>query len=169
MRSYRYALGFLCAGALIVALGACSKTSTTSTTTTDASPGTAATDAGAAGSTASSGTTTVDTTQGKVTVGKDTSGLPVYPGAKTSGAASGSAGMAGGGTAHATVMTTDDSFDKVVAFYEGQMADAQKVKTGYGGTQVETFVVGAGTNDTKTVVVSATNGKVTISMSHVVK
>jgi hypothetical protein len=82
---------------------------------------------------ADSGSTTFTTGNGSMTIGStiDTSklGVPVYPGAKVGKQGSVQATTAKGSTL-AAEFETDDSFDKVYAYYKSQLpSDAEKLKT----------------------------------------
>jgi hypothetical protein len=84
--------------------------------------------------------------------------IPAYPGATTaySATAQGSSG---------TVMTTDDSFDKVYAWYQQHMpAGAEKAHM-TAPVQSAVFSVGP-PNDVTSVSISAANGKTTITIGH---
>ncbi len=87
-----------------------------------------------------------------------TGNVPAYPGATTaySATAQGSSG---------TVMTTDDSFDKVYAWYQQHMpAGAEKAHV-TAPVQSAVFSVGP-PNDVTSVSISAANGKTTITIGH---
>ena len=84
--------------------------------------------------------------------------VPNYPGATTSYSAT-SGGSSG------TVMTTDDSFDKVYSWYQQHLpAGSEKVHT-TAPVQSAVFAVGP-TNDVTSVTIAVANGKTTISIAH---
>jgi hypothetical protein len=160
-------LAFVVASAL--ALGACSGKKTTTVSTGN---GSVTVEQGAG-----NGTTTVKSSEGSVTVGKGavdaaSLGLPIYPAAKQSEEGSMSVSSASqGGASQVLTMTTDDSFDKVYAFYKAQMpAGSEKMKMASGGSQVASFQVGTQSEpDSKSVLITESNGKVSIQLVHAKK
>jgi len=85
-------------------------------------------------------------------------GLPIYPGAKSeaSGAAAGGAG---------SVYTTDDSFDKVEAWYKAHApSDMKENKVSAGGMNTASFTAVSGSS-TKVIAVTESAGKVSISLA----
>jgi hypothetical protein len=117
-------------------------------------------------------TTTIKSGQGEVKFGKGavdpaSIGLPLYPGATQSDEGSMSLShSANGEGGQVLVMTTGDDFDKVYDFYRSQMpAGSEKLKMSSGGSQMASFQVGdTGAKDSKSVVIRASNGKVTIEL-----
>jgi hypothetical protein len=157
------ALVVVCLVAAVPALGACSKKATVNT------PGGNVTVEQKAGGQ----TTTVNSSEGQVTVGKGavdaaTLGLPVYPGAKQDENAMSMTSSTKSGSGSMILLTTDDPFDKVYEYYKSQMpAGTEKMKVASGDTQMASFQVGeTGAKDAKSVMISASKGKVTIQLVH---
>jgi hypothetical protein len=93
-------------------------------------------------------------------------GVPAYPGATTQ--ASGSSNMnSAGGTASGSVMTTDDSFDKVYAWYQKNMpAGSEKAHT-TAPVESAVFTIGDPGQEQTSVTITAQGGKTTITVAHV--
>jgi hypothetical protein len=92
--------------------------------------------------------------------------LPEYPGATKM--ASGASGMAAGGSAAGTVLSTSDPFAKVYKWYQDKMpAGSEKAHqtTAMGETAV--FTVGEMGKDQQSVTLTATAGKTMITLAHV--
>jgi hypothetical protein len=90
--------------------------------------------------------------------------LPSYPGAVTE--ASGSGSTMGGETGSGTVMSTDDSFDKVYAWYQQHLpAGAEKTHTDQPRTAV--FTVGDSTSGLKSVSITTADGRTRITIGSV--
>ena len=97
------------------------------------------------------------------------SGVPIYPGAVTQGSASYNGGAnANGGSVQTAVMTTNDSFDKVYAFYQKNLPAAMEMMhTSTPPTPGAAFVVADPNNKghtTTVVIATGADGKVTISI-----
>lgn len=151
--------------AMVALLPACAKKSTTENapanpgaTTTAATPGSSVQQA------------TVQTSQGKVTMGQgavdpNSLGLPVYPGATPIDAGSYSMQTAQG-SAQIVTVETHDSYDKVIAFYKDKMPPGtQSFLVGSGSTASAQFVVGKDTDKSKKqIVIAQSNGAVRITM-----
>lgn len=107
---------------------------------------------------ASAAATTASAGAAATTDAGQTGGIPNYPGATASYSAT-SGGSSG------TVMTTDDSFDKVYAWYQQHLpAGSEKMHT-TAPVQSAAFTVGSST-DTTSVTITASDGKTTISIGH---
>ncbi|HTU80650.1 MAG TPA: hypothetical protein VMF61_00885 [Candidatus Acidoferrales bacterium] len=92
--------------------------------------------------------------------------VPSYPGATTQAAGSSSMNM-GGGMASGKVLTTDDSFDKVYAWYQQNMpAGSEKAHTTT-PVQSAVFTVGEAGKDQQSVTISVSGGKTMITIAHV--
>ena len=116
-------------------------------------------------------TTTFRGKEGSMTVGQnavDVSklGLPVYPGAsqKDSGGMSTETTR---GSSQVVMMTTPDSFDKVYAWYKGQMpAGTEKMHFTTPGGALASFVIGAsGAKEQKSVMLTSGKDKTSIMLS----
>jgi hypothetical protein len=140
---------------LVVFAAGCSKSSdTSSSSAASAAPVEAATTAAAMGAAATSAAASSDTS---ATTDEKT-GLPVYPGA-TSAASGANAGQAG------TVLTTEDSFDKVYAWYKDHMpAGSEKAKLSAGGMSNATFETEKD-GGKEVVAITSQGGKTTISLA----
>lgn len=91
-------------------------------------------------------------------------GVPVYPGAKVESTSSVKGGAGGNsGTYEQYMLSTDDSYDKVLDFYKSNLKD---VKTSYVGTQGETrsamFSMGNGKKQTTVHILNDRDKKQTI-------
>ena len=156
----------LCAG--VAALGACSKKSTTVSTP----GGNVTVEQGDNGE-----TTTIKSGQGNVTVGKGAVdaaalGLPIYPGSTPSESGSlSAANTANGESNQVAMLETTAPFETVYDYYKAQMpAGSEKMKMSTGGNSLATFQVGeSGSADVKTVMITASQGKVTIELIHATK
>ncbi|MGA8574307.1 MAG: hypothetical protein WB609_01310 [Candidatus Cybelea sp.] len=90
--------------------------------------------------------------------------IPGYPGAVTE--ASGSGSSMGGESGSGTVMSTDDSFDKVYAWYQQHLpAGAEKTHTDQPPTAV--FTTGDSTSGLKSVTITAADGRTRITIGTV--
>ena len=90
--------------------------------------------------------------------------VPSYPGAVTE--ASGSGTSMGGTTGSGTVMSTDDSFDKVYAWYQLHLpAGAEKTHTAQPATAV--FTIGESGSELKSVTITAADGRTRITIGTV--
>jgi len=90
--------------------------------------------------------------------------VPSYPGAVTE--ASGSGSSMGGATGSGTVMSTDDSFDKVYAWYQQHLpAGAEKTHTAQPATAV--FTIGDSGSELKSVTITAADGRTRITIGTV--
>jgi hypothetical protein len=94
--------------------------------------------------------------------------IPSYPGATTQ--ASGSSNMtASGGSSSGSVMTTDDSFDKVYTWYQQHMpAGSEKAHT-TAPVESAVFTVGDAGQDQTSVTITTQGGKTMITVAHVKK
>jgi hypothetical protein len=89
----------------------------------------------------------------------DKTGLPLYPGATSAASGANGSGQAG------TVLTTDDSFDKVYAWYKDHMpAGSEKAKLSAGGMSSATFQT-TGDGGKQVVAITSQGGKTTISLA----
>jgi hypothetical protein len=90
--------------------------------------------------------------------------VPVYPGAATQ--TSGAYNAGGGAAVQAVVLSTDDSFDKVYAWYQQRLSNATStVHISTPPTPSATFMIAAPDNKgMTTVVIQTSNGKTTISI-----
>lgn len=180
------AVAVFCASVALATLCACAKKSdsdATSAGTTTSAPADSAASAPAdsaastPAATDTGGTSTLKGKAGELTIGKGavdaaTLGIPVYPGAKPSEA--GSMAMADtvkGENSQLTMLETPDSFDKVYAFYKGQMpSGSEKMKVETGSSSMAEFQVGdTGSADVKNVTISSSNGKTAIELVHATK
>jgi hypothetical protein len=119
--------------------------------------------------------TTIKTKDGEVAYGKgavdpSSLGLPVYPGAASSDQGVSIADGSKAQGAKVALLTTTDSFDKVYDYYKSQLpAGSEKSKVEAGDTQLATFEIGADTNDEKSVTITGSKDKVSISLTHITK
>ena len=150
--------------ALAVFAAGCSKSSdTSSSTSATATPvpvvivSAAATGAAAMSAATSAAASSGDAAGSGTT--DDKTGLPIYPGATSSASGANGSGQAG------TVLTTDDSFDKVYAWYKDHMpAGSEKAKLSAGGMSSATFQT-AGDSGKQVVAITSQGGKTTISLA----
>ena len=90
--------------------------------------------------------------------------VPSYPGASTQASGSNSGAM---GSAAGTVMTTDDSFDKVYAWYQQHMPAGSEKSHTTSPVESAVFTLGeAGSNQTS-VTLTTQAGKTMITIAHV--
>lgn len=149
MRLFTLSLAILTA----LALTACAGKSSSNSSQETSAESTAAAGATDSGAMASPGVSPAATT-----AAAQTGDIPNYPGATASYSAT-----SGGSTG--TVMTTDDSFDKVYAWYQQHLpAGSEKLHT-TAPVQSAAFSVGP-SNDLSTITITATDGKTTISIAH---
>ncbi len=113
---------------------------------------------------------TVQTNEGKVTMGQGavdpaSLGLPVYPGATPSEAGSYSL-TAQQGSAQIVTIETKDPYDKVVAFYKANLpAGTQSVLAGSGTGATAQFAVGKASDKVhKQIIIAQSGGTVKITM-----
>jgi len=137
--------------AVAIALPACtgkssSNTSSTSTDTNAAATSAAPADNGTAAQPASGGD------------------IPSYPGATTQASGSGS-NM--GTTASGTVMTTDDSFDKVYGWYQKNMPAGSEKSHMTSPVQSAVFIIGDPSSGQKSVTITTQGPKTMISIANV--
>jgi hypothetical protein len=149
---------------LVAGVSACSKSgsdqsSSTATTAPDAAA-TAAADTGGAAATA------------EPKADGSAAGADVYPSATLKAGGTSSNGMMGG-TAAGKVYVTDDSYDKVTAWYKDHMpADAHETHVSAAGSNSTVYVTGLGTSHQETLSISsspATQGKTWISVADIKK
>lgn len=116
-------------------------------------------------------TTTITSKEGSMTVGQNAVdvtklGLPIYPGAsaKQSG---GLSTQSKTGSAQIIVMTTPDSFDKVYAWYKGQMpGGSEQMHINSGTGSMASFVIGkTGAKEQKSVMITSEKDKTSIMLS----
>lgn len=148
---------------LVAGLSACSKSNTDqSASTATTAPGAAAPAADTSAATA----TTEPKTAGSI------AGADVYPGATLQAGGSSSAG-AMGGTAAGKVYVTDDSYDKVTAWYKAHMpSDAQETHASASGSNSTVYVTGLGTGHQQSLSIMsspATQGKTWITVAEIKK
>ena len=134
--------------------GCTSKSSSSSSDQSSATATAAATDSGAATSSDSSSSTDAATQ------------IPKYPGAATNASGSSSNAM-GGGSAAGTVLSTDDSFDKVYAWYQGHMPAGSEKSHTTSPVESAVFMLGQASQDQTSVTISTSSGKTMISIAHV--
>jgi hypothetical protein len=152
-----------CAAVLAIAVAGCTKSDDTSTDGSFASPtGTsAAASATAAGAMSAASSSAMSGAASPASDGAPTdskTNLPLYPNA-TSQASGASNGQAG------TVLTTEDAFDKVYAWYKSKMpAGSEKAKLSAGGIDTVTFQVDQSSGK-GTVAITSQGGKTTITLA----
>jgi len=119
----------------------------------------------------SNDTTTITSKQGSASFGKNAVdvgkiGLPIYPGA-TANDTGGMSFQSKGETSQLVVMTTPDSFDKVYAWYKGQMpAGSEQMHMSSANSSVASFVIGKqGDKTAKTVTITADKDKTSIMLA----
>lgn len=115
-------------------------------------------------------TTTVETKEGKVTMGAAVDpaklGAPVYPGAEKSDEGGYSVQGTQGNAAMAAFKTSDD-FEKVYQWYKSNMpAGSEKMKMANGGESLATFGVEDSKGETSVMITSKTAGETDILISH---
>jgi len=138
-----------------LALPACSSKTSSSDSSSDQS---ASSSASAAPSTAESAAEPSASAAGAM------GSIPQYPGATTQYSGS-SSNM--GSSAAGTVMTTDDSFDKVYSWYQGHMpAGSEKTHT-TAPVQSAVFTIGETSQDQTSVTITASGGKTMITVGRV--
>jgi hypothetical protein len=149
---------FLMLAALLAAFPACAKKSSPTTAPGASTPQTSVQQA------------TVQTNEGKVTMGQGavdpaSLGLPVYPGATPSEAGSYSL-TAQQGSAQIVTIETKDPFDKVVAYYKANLpAGTQTVVAGAGTAATAQFAVGKSTDKVhKQIIIAQSGDTVRITM-----
>ena len=94
----------------------------------------------------------------------DTGGIPSYPGATTQAAGS-SNSM--GKSASGSVMTTDDSFDKVYAWYQKNMPAGSEKSHTTAPMQMAVFTLGDPSSGQKSVTITTSGGKTMITIGSV--
>ena len=90
--------------------------------------------------------------------------IPTYPGATTQYSGS-SSNM--GQSAAGTVMTTDDSFDKVYSWYQSHMPAGSEKAHVTAPVQSAVFTVGDSAQDQTSVTITVNAGKTMITVGHV--
>jgi hypothetical protein len=141
----------LLAVAAVLLITACNgKSSSNSSNQTNAAA-TAGAEAGAAtgGSSNAAGTT-----------------IPSYPGATTQASGS-SAGMSGAASAAGTVLSTDDSFDKVYGWYQQHMPSGSEKSHTTAPVQSAVFMLGETGKDQQSVTITTQGTKTMITIAHV--
>jgi hypothetical protein len=114
---------------------------------------------------ASSAATTTDNTAASAAASPAAAGeAPAYPGATTQ--ASGSSSNMGQSAA-GTVMTTDDSFDKVYAWYQKNMPAGSEKSHMTAPVQSAVFMVGDPGSGQTSVTITVSNGKTMITTAKV--
>lgn len=141
--------------ALALAFTACS--SKTSSNSSQTSGDQTTTESSAAASEAPS-------TEASAAPSTATGQVPAYPGATTqySGSSS-SMGQSAGGT----VMTTDDSFDKVYSWYQAHMPAGSEKAHVTAPVQSAVFTIGEMGSDQTSVSITVSGGKTMITIGHV--
>ena len=115
-------------------------------------------------------TTTIESKEGKVTVGSDIDtsklGAPLYPGAEKS--EGGYSVQSAQGSGSMGSFKTSDDFDKVYAFYKSKMPQgSEKVKMSNGGESMATFdVQDAKAGETSVMIDSKGAGETAILITH---
>jgi hypothetical protein len=94
----------------------------------------------------------------------DTGGIPSYPGATTQAAGS-SNSM--GKSASGSVMTTDDSFDKVYQWYQQNMPAGSEKSHTTAPMQMAVFTLGDPSSGQKSVTITTSGGKTMITIGSV--
>ncbi len=113
----------------------------------------------------SAAATTAAAQPGAAATGAPAAGeIPSYPGASTQ--ASGSSSNMGQ-TASGTVMSTDDSFDKVYAWYQQHMPAGSEKSHTTAPIQSAVFMIGDPSSGQKSVTITVSNGKTMISVATV--
>ena len=134
MRSKTMVLCVLAAACLVAG---CGKEESTTFTTPEGKVTVTAKQSGAEGTVkveTREGTATVRT--GPQTIGQAELGVPAYPGAQViSSGQFGEAKGSGAGSASAALLSTNDPFDKVVAFYKANMKDIRQTMDQTAGDQ----------------------------------
>jgi hypothetical protein len=165
----------LLAIAAALTMTACaSKSSSSTASESNAAATSAATEAGAAASTAPSAAASTEagaaSTQPSAAASMAAGStaapgeIPSYPGAVTQ--ASGS-GTNMGQSASGTVMTTDDSFDKVYAWYQQHMPAGSEKSHTTAPVQSAVFIIGEPSSGQKSVTITTSAGKTMITLSSV--
>lgn len=139
--------------AVAIALSACSGKSSSNTSSSSSDTNAAATSAAPAGD------------NGSAAPEAGASGdIPSYPGATTQSSGSGS-NM--GTTASGSVMTTDDSFDKVYGWYQQHMPAGSEKSHMTSPVQSAVFMIGDPSSGQKSVTITVQGGKTMISIASV--
>src|SRR5579862_2053828 len=146
--------------AVAIALPACSGKSSSNTSSTSTDTNAAATSAAPADN------GTAEPAAGASTAAQPASGgdIPSYPGATTQASGSGS-NM--GTTASGTVMTTDDSFDKVYSWYQKNMPAGSEKSHMTSPVQSAVFIIGDPSSGQKSVTITTQGPKTMISIANV--
>jgi uncharacterized protein RhaS with RHS repeats len=92
--------------------------------------------------------------------------VPTYPGATTQAAGS-SSGMAGATSAAAKVLSTDDSFDKVYAWYQQHMPAGSEKTHMTSPVNSAVFMIGEASKDQQSVTITTQGSKTMITIAHV--
>jgi hypothetical protein len=92
------------------------------------------------------------------------SDVPAYPGAVTQASGSSNNAM---GSAAGTVMTSDDSFDKVYSWYQQHMPAGSEKSHVTAPTESAVFMLGEAGKDQTSVTLTTSAGKTMISVAHV--
>jgi hypothetical protein len=155
---------------ITIATSACAKSSSTAEEQSNAeatSAATAMTEASAAGSPAEAAASPAASVMAATPGGASAiQGIPVYPGAATQTTGGYNAG-GGAGVQAVVVLSTDDSFDNVYAWYQQKLSGATStVHIATPPTPSATFMMAAPDNKGMTsVVIGTSNGKTTITIS----
>jgi hypothetical protein len=140
--------------AVAIALPACTSKSSSNTSTTS-SDNAAATSAAPADNGSAEPAAGASAAAGEI---------PSYPGATTQASGSGS-NM--GTTASGTVMTTDDSFDKVYGWYQKNMPAGSEKSHMTSPVQSAVFIIGDPSSGQKSVTITTQGAKTMISIANV--
>jgi hypothetical protein len=135
--------------AVAIAFPACASKSSSNTSTTTSDTNAAATSAAPADN---------------ATAQPASGDIPSYPGATTQASGSGS-NM--GTTASGTVMTTDDSFDKVYGWYQQHMPSGSEKSHMTAPVQSAVFILGDPSSGQKSVTITVQGSKTMISIANV--
>jgi hypothetical protein len=117
-------------------------------------------------------TTTYESTEGKVTVGQgavDVSklGAPLYPGASQSEDNASMSVTTSSGSGVIASFSTNDSFDKVYAWYQAQMPKgSEKMHVSQSGSSIAEFLTAENTADQTLVMVSSKDNQTQIVITH---
>jgi hypothetical protein len=154
-------LGISLVIAMALALGACSsKSSSNTSSSSDQSSAASASAEPSAADTSDSGASPAPSEAATTAAGQ----IPTYPGATT--AYSGSSSNMGQSAA-GTVMTTDDSFDKVYSWYQSHMPAGSEKAHVTAPVQSAVFTIGSTPQDQTSVSITVSGGKTMITVGHV--
>lgn len=159
--SYMRFLTISLAIAVAMALPACTSKSSSTTSTTSSESNAAATSAAPAGDNGSAEPAAGASTAAQPAAGGE---VPSYPNATTQASGSGS-NM--GTTASGSVMSTDDSFDKVYAWYQQHMPAGSEKSHVTTPVQSAVFMIGDPSSGQKSVTITVQGSKTMITIADV--